>query len=167
MIYTLAILLCILLCLAVALNILSLPGNWIAIALLALWAWLAPGADISAVFFIMLIILAAAGELLEFLLQSRMAKRSGSSSKGNWAGLIGAIIGALIGTPFLFGLGALPGALIGAYAGCLIIELLASRSFAEAKRSAWGAMTGKFAGLILKIILGLTILVMGMQRIWP
>ena len=166
MIYILAILLCILLCVAVALNILSLPGNWIAIALLALWAWLAPGADINAVFFIMLIILAAVGELLEFLLQSRLAKRSGSSSKGNWAGLLGAILGAILGASFLFGLGALPGALIGAYAGCLIIEMITGRPFAEARRSAWGAMTGKFAGLILKITLGLTILVIGIQRIW-
>lgn len=153
--------------LGIALNILSLPGNWVAVILLVLWAWLAPPTGISVLYLIVIIVLALAGEVLEFLLQLRGAKKYGSSSKGTFAGLVGAFIGALLGAPILFGLGALPGALLGAFVGCLIMELIGGRPIAEAKRAAWGALTGKFSGIILKITIGLTILVTGAQRVWP
>lgn len=165
--YVLATLCISLLFLAVMLNILSMPGNWAAIVLLALWAWLAPEADFSLIYFIVVIAAAIAGEVLEFMLQLRGAKKYGSSSKGSLAGLIGAFVGAILGAPILFGLGALPGALIGAFAGSLLMELITGRPFAEAKRSAWGAMTGKFSGMILKITIGLSIFVTGAQRVWP
>ncbi len=168
MIYGFAVLCIALMGLAVALNILSLPGNWLAIAFLALWAWLAPGADMGLWFFVIIVALAAAGEVAEFLLQMHSAKRHGSSSKGNLGGIVGAIVGAILGAPFFFGLGALPGALVGAYVGSLVMEMIvAGRPFTEAKRAAWGAMTGKFAGFLLKITIGLTIFITGIQRVWP
>ena len=167
MIYILAILCILLVGFAIALNILSLPGNWLAIVLLALWAWLAPDANIGLSYFLCIVLLAAFAEALEFYLQLRGAKKHGSSSFGSIAGLIGAFAGAILGAAFLFGLGALPGALLGAYVGALLAELLSGRTFTEARRSAWGAMTGKFSGIILKITVGLTILVTGAVRVWP
>ncbi len=167
MIYVFAVLCIALMGLSVALNILSLPGNWLAIAFLVLWAWLAPSADMGLWFFVIIVALATAGEVAEFLLQMHSAKRHGSSSKGNLGGIVGAILGAILGAPFFFGLGALPGALVGAYAGSLVMEMLTGRPFAEARRAAWGAMTGKFAGFLLKITIGLTIFITGIQRVWP
>ena len=51
------------------------------------------------------------------------------------------------------------GAIVGAYAGCLGVELLNERSFAEAKRAAMGAMIGKVLGLAIKIGIGIAFLV--------
>lgn len=167
MLYAIAVLCIILVGLAVLLNIASLPGNWLAIILLALWGWLAPDGHITVLYIVIVAAVAAAGEALEFILQMRGAKKYGSSSKGTWAGLLGAFVGALVGAPFLFGLGAFPGALIGAYVGSLLIELLCRRPFSEAKRAAWGAMTGKFSGMILKLTIGIAIFITGAQRVWP
>ncbi len=167
MLYFFAVLCAALMFASVLLNILSLPGNWGVVVLAALWGWLAPGGAVGGWFLLFLVLLAAAGEVLEFLLQARGAKKHGSSGKANAGGMLGAFAGAILGAPILFGLGALPGALIGAYCGCLAVELLTGRKGAEARRSAWGAMTGKFAGIIVKMALGLTIFVCAIRQIWP
>ena len=153
--------------LALGLHIFSLPANWVILVLVAIWIGTHPQGELGWSMFVVLVLLAACAEVLEFIVQRAGSKRYGASSKGNWGGIAGAILGAFVGAPFLFGIGALPGALIGAFGGCFAVEKLQGRDFAEAKRAAIGAMWGKFFGLTAKVGFGVIILALAVPRIWP
>lgn len=153
---------------ALTLNVLSLPANWLILALLGLWRLFHPQApDMGTLFFVLVVGAAAVGEALEFATQTMGAKRYGSSGKGNLGGIIGAIAGAILGAPFLFGLGALFGALAGAWTGCYLLEIGHGRSRTEAAHAAKGAMMGRFLGLVLKTGVGAGIVIYAAPRIWP
>ena len=98
----------------VLLNLVMLPGNWAVVGLTALYAWLGPETpELGALFFVALVGMAVVGEVVEFLTQIWGAKKYGSSGKATFAGMIGAIAGAIFFAPFLFGIGAIFGALAG------------------------------------------------------
>ena len=152
---------------ALALHIFSLPANWVILALVALFKLIRPEASLTWTTFLLLVVLAGAGEAVEFAAQAFGAKRFGASGKGNLGGIIGAVAGAILGAPLFFGLGALPGALLGAYAGCLLFEKMHGRNWEESTRAAWGALWGKFFGLTAKVGFGVLILSLAVPRIWP
>ena len=163
----LTILFIILLAALLGLNIFSLPGNWIALGLIALWKLFHPELDLGWGFWAFLCVLAAIGEVIEFCAQIYGTKKYGGSSGGNLGGIIGAIAGAIIGACFLLGLGAIPGALLGAFGGCYLIEIIRGQPTQEATRAAWGAMWGKMIGMTVKFGLGVSIVVMAASKIWP
>lgn len=154
---------CLLLVLAFATHLFSLPSNWLLLLIIAGWAAWQPEAHVSLARWIFLLGLAAAAEVMEFLGQYWSAGKYGASKAGNWGSLAGAIIGAFLGIPFFFGLGALPGALAGAYGGCLLVELWRKRPLYEAKKAATGALLGKIWGFAGKIAAGAVILYQGIQ----
>ena len=156
---TLSIITFLLLVLAFFTHIFSFPANWFIILILGVWSWFTPDSSFTLNMLFVFVAAALAGEGLEFFLQSVGARKYGASSSGNWGAFAGAIGGAILGAPFLLGLGALFGAVAGAYAGCLGVELLNERSFADAKRAALGAMIGKVLGLAVKIGIGIVFLV--------
>jgi len=151
---------------ALMLHVFGLPANWLVLGLVGIWKWVCPEADLTWTFMAVLTGMALAGEILEFLSQAWGAKRYGGSGKGNWGAILGAIAGSIIGAPFFFGLGALPGALLGAYGGCLAVELVTGRSLAEAGQAALGALWGKMFGLVTKVALGGAMVWISMPRIW-
>ena len=150
------------------LNIFGLPANWILLGLVALWKAGHPAADnLGITFWIMMAGLAVTGEMLEWALQIVKAKRYGSSSSGTFAGMIGALAGAIFLAPLFFGLGALIGALIGAWIGCFVVESLKGRPLNEAVNAALGAMVGRFLGTVCKCGIGGAMLALTAHRIWP
>jgi uncharacterized protein YqgC (DUF456 family) len=156
---TLAIITFFLLVLAFFTHVFSFPANWFIILILGVWSLFSPGSSFTLNTLFIFVAVALAGEVVEFFLQTIGARKYGATSSGNWGAFVGAICGAILGAPFLLGLGALFGAIAGAYAGCLGVELLNERSFAEAKRAAMGAMIGKVLGLAIKIGIGIAFLV--------
>ena len=87
------------------LNIFGLPANWLLLGLVALWKLIHPAAQSMDVWFWVLMVgIALAGEALEMGLQIVKARRYGSSSSGTFAGMIGAIAGAILLAPLFFGL---------------------------------------------------------------
>ena len=152
----------------VLLNLVTLPGNWAMVALVTAWALLVPGNGLNALFFVMFIGLAVAGEIVEFGAQIWGAKKYGSSRISTWAGILGAIVGAIFGAPFMFGVGAVFGALFGAWAGCFLAELLIRRQpSAVAFRAAQGAFVGRFLGMVVKFGLGMAMLALTASNVWP
>ena len=153
--------------LALLLNVFSLPGNWVVLALLAVWKLTHDDGGLTWTFILVLVGLAALGEGLEFWAQAVGGKRYGATGRGNLGGIIGAIAGAVIGAPFFLGLGALVGALAGAWLGCWAFELFHGRPMAEARRAAWGAFWGKAFGFTLKTAIGAAMVFMSVPRFWP
>lgn len=168
--YLYVILFIVFMILGVLLQIISLPGNWVAIALLIIWKFIGPASsadNLTWTFIIILAAMAAAGELMEWFIQLKIGKKLGSTTKGNIGGIIGSIVGAILLLPLFFGFGALIGALLGAYAGCLVAELLQGRQGKEARKAAWGVFVGRFLGMGLKMGIGILIIWLAIVRIWP
>ncbi len=163
--YVWAILLIFGLCISQVLQLFSMPANWVALGLVALWKYLYP-ASMDWNFVIILAVVAGAAEALEFGLQAWGAGRYGASTRGNVGGIIGAITGAIFGAPFFLGLGALIGALGGAYLGCFVAEL-PGRTKPEALRAAKGAFVGKALGFTVKTALGAVIVAVSIPKVWP
>lgn len=154
--------------LVLLLNIFGLPGNWVLLALVALWKYVYPDtAQMGALFFGLLAGLAVLGEILELALQVTKARKYGSSSSGAFAGMIGAVAGAIMLAPLFFGLGALMGALLGAWLGSFVMELLKGRPRGEAAKAAFGAMLGRFLGTVCKCGVGGAMLAVTGRYIWP
>lgn len=89
-------------------------------------------------------------ELLEFYLGVRGAARFGASKKSIGASLIGAAAGAVLMTPFLFGLGTLIGAFLGGFLGTFIVEIMRRKELKPAMRASYGAVAGRIAGIFVK-----------------
>lgn len=145
------------------LNLLSLPGNWLMLGVLCLTAWLGPAGVVTWSFVGLMALIAAAGELFEFLAQLRGGKKGGASTGGNVSGVVGSILGAIFGAPFGLGLGSLIGALAGAWLGCYAWERM-RKDGDEAARAAWGAFWGRTLGLVGKSAAGATVIVLTVSR---
>ena len=167
MIYLAVALLLLLMLLAWASIFFSLPGNWINVALLGLWKLFHPEMPAGWWFFLGLLLLAVAGEALEFASQWWGGKRYGGSSRGNWGSLLGALVGAIAGAPFFLGVGAILGAVAGAFLGSLIVELVSGKEMARAIHASKGAMLGRVLGFAAKAGLGMVLIMLALPRIWP
>ncbi|WP_207259847.1 DUF456 domain-containing protein [Desulfovibrio sp. Huiquan2017] len=163
--YVWAILLILGLLLSQVLQLFSMPANWVALGLVALWKYAYPE-SMTWNFVIVIGVAAALGEALEFGLQAWGAGRYGASVRGNVGGIVGAIAGAIFGAPFFLGLGALLGALGGAYLGCLAAEI-PGRTRPEALRAAKGAFVGKALGFTVKTAIGAAVVILSIPRVWP
>jgi hypothetical protein len=154
--------------LSLFLHILSLPANWLVLALAGAWKLTHPEAmGAGWGFFALLAGLCILGEILEQLVQIYGGRRYGSSGHGLFGAFFGGLVGAIMLAPIGFGLGAIPGALGGAYLGGLTFERFKYRSWSEAHRSALGNLYGRVAGMVLKGALGVIMVVLTAPRIWP
>lgn len=168
LLHVLVVVFLLVLALCAALNLATLPGNWLMAVLVVLWAVFGPESRMGVLYFVAFFGLAAAGEVVEFLSQIRGSKKYGSSNASTVAGMIGAIAGAIVFAPFLFGVGAIFGALGGAWAGCFVSErLLEGRPTPQAVTSANGALMGKFLGMVVKFGLGIAMVVLTAASVWP
>jgi uncharacterized protein YqgC (DUF456 family) len=149
------------------LNVLGLPGNWVAAGLAALWAWLGLSGAVSWRTVLICLGLALAAEAGEWIAQSWGAKRYGASKKGNWGGIIGAFVGGIACAPFLLGFGALLGGLAGAFCGTLLVELCLSRKLGASLVAAKGSFFGKTLGTALKLAAGAAIVFLCLPQAWP
>ncbi len=145
------------LALCALLNLVSLPGNWIMAASVAAYAFLAGASSPELIFYPLFFGSFFLGEAAEFFLQLRGAKKGGASRRSAWLSMAGALLGALLCAPFLFGLGAVPGALTGAWAACWLSErFLSGRTPQEALHAAKCTFSGRLLGMIIKFGAGIS-----------
>jgi len=151
-------------------NLVALPGNWICVLLVALYAWLGPESGRAAIGYGVVLVcfaLALVGEVIEFAAGALGAKRAGASRKATLYSIIGsvcgAIAGALIGVPIpvvgpilaaiLFGgLGAAAGAMYGEWSGGRAWK----ENFTVGQATFWGrtfGTLGKFAAGAVIVLL--------------
>ncbi|MDR0466023.1 MAG: DUF456 family protein [Deltaproteobacteria bacterium] len=150
------------------LNFFSLPANWMLVALAGGWKYMGfPAKSMDFGFFALLIGLAVFAELVEFGLLALKAKKYGSSNSGLFAGFVGAFVGAILCAPYLFGLGALPGAMGGAWLGCYLMERLRGGEHEKSVQAAMGALVGRFMGTVCKCGVGAVILTIIARAMWP
>ncbi len=153
---------------ALFLHVFSLPANWFLLGIIAFWRWLNPQTEFSWFpHFTLSLFVCVLAEFLEFLCQVKGAQKFGATKRGGWGGIAGALAGAIVGTPFLLGAGALIGASLGAYGGSFLVEkVVAHRSWKEAHYSSLGTFWGKLSGMIIKMTCGALILGFFLRTLW-
>lgn len=143
--------------LALLLVPLGIPGLWIMVGVVA--AGLA-GGKVSLGMFLLLLGLAVAAELAEWLSVHRLGRRYGGTARTFWGALIGGAIGVVVGAPVPVA-GSLIGAFLGTLAGATLATWLETRRLGGSLRAGWGAVLGRTIAVGVKVFAGLVILVLG------
>jgi uncharacterized protein YqgC (DUF456 family) len=74
--------------------------------------------------------------------------------------------GAVLMMPFWLGLGAVVGGFIGGFAGIMTVELLRRNHLKPALRAAWGATLGRAAGICVKGIFALIMVIITLTSVY-
>jgi hypothetical protein len=169
--YTWAVLL-VLVCGAAWLSVIfSLPGNWGVVAAVSLFVFLLPveeGRGITWGTVVVVAVLAAVGELMEFFAGVAGAARQGASRRAMLLAVVGTLVGSVAGAVLgvsipipLVGsvLGALVGGAAGAFAGAFVGETWKGRSSEESFAVGTGALVGRLLGTIGKLLIGAVMVV--------
>src|SRR5262245_17015896 len=84
------------------LTALGLPGNWLIVLTAAVWTWLWPDLGMFDRWtLIALVVLAGAGEVIEFVSRAIGVKKSGGTRWGASGAIVGGILGGLFGTALI------------------------------------------------------------------
>jgi len=152
------LLLSVILILSLILIPLGLPGTWIMVAA-ALGYWiLVPTGGVGMVTVIGTGLLALFGEIIEFSLSGRYARKYGGSRRAGWGAIIGGIVGAFVGVPVPI-VGPVIGGFLGSFAGALVAELSRGSGGGTATRVAWGALIGRVTAAAAKVAIGIVMIV--------
>lgn len=169
------VLLCIV---AWGLNLIALPGNWIAVALVVVYAWMGPaegreaiGWQVPAICFFAALV----GEIFEFIAGALGAQRAGASRKATLfavlGSIVGALVGAVVGVPIPV-VGSVVAALLfgalGATAGAMLGEWSNGKSWKESWTVGHAAFWGRLIGTLGKISAGGVIVALVIAAVvWP
>ncbi|MFP3869447.1 MAG: DUF456 domain-containing protein [Syntrophobacteria bacterium] len=130
--------------------VLGLPGTWIILAAAAVYGWVGGFVAITSALLLGLLLIAAGAELVEFLAGLMGARRYGGSKRAMAATFVGGLAGAVVLAPFLFGLGSVAGAFLGAFAGGFFVTYLEHRKMDDALRVGWGGLLGRVFATVFK-----------------
>lgn len=155
-----------------AANLIALPGNWIAVALLAAYAWLGPETGRAAIGYpwvIAAFAFALVGEMLEFAASAVGAQKAGASRRSTIYAMIGSMVGAIggaaIGVPVPV-IGSVLAAILfgglGATAGAMYGEWTDGKSWKDSWSIGHAAFWGRTFGTLGKVTAGLAIVVIAL-----
>jgi len=145
--------------------LLGLPGTFLIVGAALVYGWATGFAAVQWSTVGWLFLLAAVGEVCEFLAAAR-AVGARPSRRVMVCALVGAVAGGLIGAPFLFGAGALLGALAGAFAGAALAVVSEGGTLGAALSTGLAAMRGRLLGFVLKAAAAAAMLVVLAAAIW-
>jgi uncharacterized protein len=142
---------------ALFLTPLGVPGLWIMVAVLGVGTWL--GA-VGVTILVMCVVLAAAAEVVEYLIIDRLNVRYGGSRLAFWGAIIGGVAGVLIGMPVPV-FGSIIAGFLGSFAGAAVATLYETRKVESAARVGWGTLMGRMWAAAAKVAAGMIIFVLG------
>lgn len=142
---------------ALLLTPLGVPGLWIMAGVLAVGAW---AGAVGWTIVVIAALLAAAAELVEFLIVERMNVRYGGSRLAFWGAIAGGFAGVIIGMPVPV-IGAIVAGFIGSFAGAAVATLYETKRIDRAAQVGWGTLIGRMWAAAAKVGAGVIILVIG------
>lgn len=157
------------------LNLVALPGNWLAVLAIGLYLWLGPEsgrAQIGLVSLGLAFLAAVVGEIVEFAAGAVGASRAGASRRGTImaiaGSMVGAIAGGIIGLPIPI-LGPVLAALLfgglGATAGAMLAEWSDGKPWRENWRIGHAAFWGRTTGTVGKMLVGFLIVLISVVAV--
>lgn len=141
------------------LNILGMPGIWLMIGAVGVYAWVTGLNNyVGTTSLIVLVVLGILAEVVEFIAGSAGAKKAGGSKRAAMGAIIGAIIGgiflSIIPIPIV---STIVGACLGAFIGAAVVEFMIFKDADRSMRVGIGAAHGRFLGIVGKLIFSLII----------
>ena len=149
------------------LTFVGLPGNWISLGAIAIFAAATGFSRVGWRALLVMAGIAVLGEIVESLLGIVYVARKGATKWGVFGACVGGIAGALAGTAILPLAGGILFGFVGAFAGAVACEYLSYRSLDRAFRTGFFAFIGKLLATFVKFALGLAILALFIYRTWP
>jgi len=146
--------------------IFGLPGTFLILGDVIIYAWITGFEKIGFKIIIALVFISLLAETIDFFLGIAGARRYGASKTGVTFSIIGGIIGAILMTPVLLGLGAVIGVFIGGFAGAFLGEYLEQKKVKTAFKAGWGSVVGRFAGILVKGFLAIVMVTIAMAAIY-
>jgi uncharacterized protein YqgC (DUF456 family) len=136
----------------------GLPGLWVQVLSFGAYAWMGHFQTVSQTFVGVVVFLALLAEMAEFLLGARYARKYGGGRRAAFGAIVGGVFGGLMG--IWFPLLSVPGAMIGAFIGAMLLELTTGRGAAPAVRAGWGAFLGRVVATAMKAGVGVVVFVL-------
>ncbi|HEX8393034.1 MAG TPA: DUF456 domain-containing protein [Longimicrobium sp.] len=134
----------------------GLPGTWLQVLGMAGYAWATDFTRLGWPALAAAVVLAIAGEVVEFTLGARYTRMYGGSPRAAWGAILGGLVGAFVGVP-VFLVGSVIGAFIGAFAGAVLLEMTRGPQWRDALRAGWGAFLGRLIATVAKAGVGVVI----------
>jgi uncharacterized protein YqgC (DUF456 family) len=131
----------------------GLPGTLIIFVAALCFYLLVPHGAIGLTTVIVMGVLMAVAEALDWVLASRFTRRYGGSRRAGWGAVIGGMIGAFMGVPVPI-IGSVIGAFVGAFVGAFIFEWSRGTTSGAATKVAWGAFIGRVTAAAVKVAIG-------------
>ena len=131
----------------------GMPGTLVMFAAALCYKLLVPQGGIGWPSVVIVGILMAIAEGLEWTLAARFAKKYGGSRRAGWGAVIGGMVGAFMGVPIPI-VGSIVGAFAGAFVGALVFEMSRGSGGGTATKVAWGALIGRVTAAAVKIAIG-------------
>ncbi|MEO8201731.1 MAG: DUF456 domain-containing protein [Gemmatimonadota bacterium] len=141
---------------------LGLPGLWLMLLGIIGYGALTDFQTIGLTTLILAASLAFLGEIIEWRIGFKYAKRYGGSRRAGWGALIGGLVGAIAGLPVPI-IGSVLGSFLGSFVGAAIFEFTTSPDTAVG--AGWGALLGRIVGTAAKTALGFVIAVIGLGAV--
>ncbi|RTZ93404.1 MAG: hypothetical protein DSY91_02235 [Deltaproteobacteria bacterium] len=138
---------------------LGIPGTWIIFVDAMVYAWITHFNVIAFPGLFLLLLLAIAGEVLEFFLSIKGVKRSKPSKGVVLTSFFSGLFLAILMAPLFFGFGAILGALIGTFGGAFLVEYLTQKRLGHAMQIGWKAFMGRLLGFLSKFTIASTMIV--------
>jgi uncharacterized protein len=146
------------------LTLLNMPGNWLMVLATVTYAYFVPVESSAAIGWkvvVVLLVLAALGEILELVAGAAGTAKAGGSGPGAVLALLGSItggiLGVFVGVPIpLVGpiFAALLFAGLGAMVGAMLGEMSVGRNLAASWQIGKAAFWGRLAGTLGKVLIG-------------
>ena len=136
----------------------GLPGLWVMVGGVLGYGALTEWRSVGLTTIVITVGLAALGEVAEWWLGFRYARRYGGSARAGWGALLGGLVGAVVGIPVPI-VGSVLGAFAGAFLGAAVFEYTRARRAGAAVSAGWGAVLGRVATMAAKVALGIVIAV--------
>lgn len=139
----------------------GMPGIWLQVMSLGVFAWATGFREVGAVTLVLVVVLAVLAEVAEFALGGRYAARYGGSKRAAWGAILGGIAGAVLGVPVPI-IGSVIGAFVGSFAGAALLEMTNSKDWRNpewrgAVRVGWGAFLGRMVATAVKSGIGVAV----------
>ncbi len=145
----------------------GLPGSWISLGAIAIYAAATRFSVVGWQMLLLMAGIAAAGEIAESLLGTLYVARKGATKWGVLGAFAGGLAGAVFGTAIVPIVGSILFGFVGAFAGAVVCEYLYYRSLDRALRTGFFAFVGKLIAMLVKFALALVVLGLFIYRTWP
>ena len=146
--------------------ILGIPGTFLIWLAALIYGIVTKFYEISVTTILVLLGISVFGELIEFVSGLYGARKFGASRLGMVFALMGGIVGGILGSIVYPLVGTVAGVLFGAFCGALAGEKLLKREWAASFRAGFGAFIGRMGGTFAKLVLGMIMVAIILNRVF-